>query len=133
MKREVFFFLVAGGFGFLVDAGGVFVLTHLYDLPPIIARAPCFMAAILTTFVLNRTLTFQHGRSLPLLKSFVKYMSANGLGQGGNFAIYTALVSSSAFFRTFPVLAVGIGSAIAAFFSFFMFKYIVFKPHDQNS
>lgn len=133
IKREVGFFLIAGGTGFMIDAGGVYVFSHLFDVHPVIARVPSFLTAIMVTFFINRTLTFAHARHAPIGKAFMKYISANGLSQGVNFVVYTSLVTFMSFFHHFPVFAVAAGSAIAAVISFLMFKYIVFKPHGQTS
>lgn len=131
MKRELGFFAVAGIAGFAVDAGGVLLLHGLLGWGPLIARVPSFSAAVCVTFFLNRSLTFR-ATHLPLFRAFLTYVSAIGLAQGGSLAIYTALILSSDFFKTWPVFALAAGSLAAMAFSFSASKYLIFKPHENT-
>ena len=126
MKREIGFFVIAGGVGFAIDAGGLYILNEIFDWHPIVARIPSFLAAVFATFAINRHLTFQ-AQDLCLKKSFLKYLSAVGVSQGTNFAIYSSLLYIHQIFFENPVLALCIGSGISMFLTFGLSKFWVFK------
>lgn len=122
MKR-ILLFAVAGGAGFLVDAGVLALLLRATSLGPLVARIFAIAAAMLFTFWLNRTFTFgRSGRGL----------AAEGARYGGvgisaallNYAVYSALIL--AFPALWPVLAVAIASLIAMVWSFFGYSRFVF-------
>lgn len=130
MKRQLPLFLIIGGVGFVIDAGGVFLLVTLLGVEPLLGRVPGFCLAIVTTFLLHRFLTFKTDNLVPLFSAFVRYLAANAVSQGLNFGVYTVLVMHIAFFAALPIGAVFVGSAVAAILSFILFKTIVFKTHD---
>lgn len=132
IKRQISFFLITGICGFIIDAGGVYVLSHIFGFNPVLARLPSLATAIITTFFLNRFFTFSHVRTASSFNDFLKYVTANGFSQGINFVVYTTLVSINFFFRKFPVAAVFCGSLTAAIFSFLVFKHIVFKADEKK-
>ncbi len=126
MKRELLFFLIAGAVGFMIDAGGVFILTHLADWHPIPARLPSFLIALTVTFFLNRYLTFK-ASDVSFKRGAIKYISANAVSQSINFGIYSVLILVSKFFYNVPILALVVGSGVAMVFSFTLAKFWVFK------
>ncbi|MEW9617032.1 GtrA family protein [Shinella sp. S4-D37] len=122
MKR-LLFFAVAGGAGFLVDAGVLALLLHMTALGPLVARIGAITAAMLFTFWLNRTFTF--GRS-------DRSLAAEGARYGGvgisaallNYAVYSAIVLAFPGFP--PVFALAIASAAAMAWSFLGYSRFVF-------
>lgn len=133
LSREIILFLMIGAAGFVVDAGGVHILTRYADFHPIIARLPGFAAAICVTFFLHDRLTFNGSRSKALVPAFIHYIAANILSQSTNFALYSVLVWGVSFFRDFPEAAVAVGSIVAAALSFTLYKKVVFKDHGKAS
>ena len=130
MKKQLFYFLIVGSIGFIIDAGGVFLLSHMLDFSPILIRIPPFICAIFVTFYLNWKYTFSTASGaehIGLAKAVVKYMSANAASQGLNFAIYTGLVMGFSIFYNAPYLAVTLGSLSVMFLSFALSKYWIFK------
>jgi putative flippase GtrA len=128
MKR-LLLFAVAGGAGFLVDAGVLALLLHMTPLGPLVARIGAIAAAMLFTFWLNRTFTF--GRSdRSLAAEGARY---GGVGIGAaliNYAVYSAIVL--AFPALWPVFALAIASAIAMLWSFLGYSRFVFGPSSPS-
>lgn len=121
--RRLVLFVLAGGAGFLVDAGVLALLLKVTVLGPFAARVFAIAAAMLFTFWLNRTFTFgRSGRAL----------AAEGARYGGvglsaavlNYAVYSALLLVFPTLR--PVLAVAIASLAAMAFSFLGYSRFVF-------
>lgn len=121
--RRVAAFLLAGGAGFLVDAGMLWLLLRLTALGPLAARTVGIAAAMLFTFWVNRTFTFgRSGRGL----------AAEGARYGGvavaaallNYALYAALVL--AFPGLSPLLAAAAASLAAMAWSFLGYSRLVF-------
>lgn len=126
MKRQVGWFLIVGGTGFLIDAGGLLLLNGALGVHPLVSRIPSFVCAMLVTFMLNRHFTFQ-AKDLCVKKSFAKYVSAVGISQGINFLIYTACIYAHSVFFEMPVFALIISSGISMFISFSLSRFWVFK------
>lgn len=121
MSRQFLRFAFVGGIGFIVDAGGVFLLTH-WGWPPIVARIPSTSIAILVTWLLNRRVTFcvAKPRTRRELMRYVVIATSSALL---NFAIYSAFVLMG----VQPVLAVVFATAILLLFSFFAYRHLVFN------
>ena len=122
MKRVVLF-AVAGGAGFLVDAGVLALLLWATPLGLFVARILAIAAAMLFTFWLNRTFTF--GRS-------ERSLASEGARYGGvgisaallNYAVYSAILLAFPAFP--PVLAVAVASLVAMAWSFLGYSRFVF-------
>jgi putative flippase GtrA len=116
-------FVLAGGAGFLIDAGVLALLLKVTALGPFAARVFAIAAAMLFTFWLNRTFTFgRSGRAL--VAEGARY---GGVGVGAavlNYAVYSALLL--VFPALWPVLAVAIASLVAMAFSFLGYSRFVF-------
>lgn len=122
MKR-ILLFAIVGSAGFLVDAGVLALLLEITPLGPFSARVVAIAVAMLVTFWLNRTFTFERsGRGL----------AAEGTRYGGvgvsaallNYAVYSAILL--AFPTLWPVLAVAIASLVAMVWSFLGYSRFVF-------
>lgn len=128
-QQQMLWFLVVGSIGFMIDGGGLFVLTEFFDWSPITARVVSMPLAILVTFLMNRYLTFK-AKNLPWVRAVVTYITANAVSQGINFGLYTLLVLAFAVLYQEPMVALVMSSAVAMVFSFLLSKYWVFKQHD---
>lgn len=102
--RQMLGFAVAGAVGFLVDAGVLTLGASLLGLPPALARVPSFLAAVVTTWAINRRLTFRSSRP-PSLAEFLHYLSAMLLGLAINFAVFLIVLWLSDSAAALPVLA----------------------------
>jgi putative flippase GtrA len=122
--KKLFWFGVAGGIGFVVDAGVMNLLLHLAGFDPFGARAVSIAAAMMATWFFNRTFTFEStGRSLAV-EGF-RYGSVGLTSALVNYAIYSALLISIPILN--PNAALVLASASATAFSFFGYSRFVFR------
>lgn len=94
---------MAGLAGFAVDAG-VLTAGVALGLAPGPARVPSFLAAAVTTWLLNRTLTFRTSTP-PNLREFVRFVGAMSLGLGINYVVFLVVLQASEAARATPALA----------------------------
>ena len=123
MKSEFFRFIVVGCLGFVVDAGMGFVLSEA-GVSPVLARIPALAAAIFTTWILNRTLTFRV--NAPKSGSeLARYIAVALSSAVLNFLLYAALV---VMMGVWPVIAVAVSTIALLFYSFFGYQRFAFGP-----
>lgn len=124
MKAEFLRFVVVGCLGFVVDAGVVFLLFE-GGISPVLARIPALTAAIFTTWILNRTLTFRV--STPKSKDeVVRYVAVALSSAALNFLLYTALVLTG----VWPVIAVAVSTIALLFYSFYGYRRFAFRTRS---
>lgn len=126
MKQQIFWFLIVGTIGFIVDAGLTHILAKEIGFYPVIARIPAIALAIIVTFLLNKTLTFKN-KNQDWIKAFGAYIATQGASQTVNFVIYSILVWFSPLMQNQPAIAVAIGSIAAMTLTFILSKFWVFK------
>ena len=121
--RKIVFFLFAGGIGFIVDAGVLYLLLRA-GLDPFTGRVFAIAAAMASTFVINRTFTFgASGRSLA--SEGARYSSVGIASALLNYLVYSgALLMMPALS---PFLALCAGSAAATAFSYTGYSRFVFR------
>lgn len=121
--KKIIFFLIAGGIGFVVDAGILYLLLGL-GIDPFTARIFAIAAAMASTFLINRTLTFgASGRSLA--SEGARYGSVGIASALLNYLVYSGalLIIPS----LTPFLALCAGSAAATAFSYTGYSRFVFR------
>jgi putative flippase GtrA len=121
VNTQIVRFAVVGVVGFIVDGGGTFLLVRA-GFSPFVARVPALAAAILTTWVLNRTLTFRakHPRSVSELARYVSVALSSALL---NYLLYGVLVASG----IAPLIAVAVATVVLMLGSFFAYRRVVFR------
>src|SRR5215470_12907840 len=82
-------FGVVGSAGFIADAAILVLLTSRFGVDPIAARFVSAPIAILFTFVLNRTWSFSDLTQPSIFRSFVSYLSVQGVGFLVNLLVYS--------------------------------------------
>jgi putative flippase GtrA len=97
-------FVFAGGVAFVVDAAVLTFAVSALGLQPVVGRVPSFLAAAVTTWLLNRRYTFRTPRP-PSLREFVTYLSAMALGLAANFAVFVGVIHLSPLAAGLPILA----------------------------
>jgi putative flippase GtrA len=122
--KKLFWFGVAGGTGFLVDAGLLTLLLQATTLGPLAARAIAISVAMLVTWLLNRTFTFGYSRHSLAIEAF-RYGSVCLTSALVNYALYAALLITIPVLR--PLAALVLASAAAMAFSFFGYSRLVFR------
>jgi len=124
-------FLIVGGVGFAIEAT---LLTYFATLPYVGAvkgRAISLPVAVLATWWLNRTLTFQ-SRNNPHRESLL-YFLVQMLGAATNFGVFIVLVSAFPTLRSIPVVPLFIASIFGLIVNFGLSKKYVFAQREKSA
>lgn len=109
--KRFFWFALSGVAGFVVDAGVLYATKGVLGL--LLARAASFMSAVLVTWLINRSVTFQdRSAGLGLVREFLAYLGLMLVGGLVNYAVYAWLVLSVDILNEYPVLGVAAGSIV---------------------
>ncbi|WP_454007181.1 GtrA family protein [Alcaligenes sp. Marseille-Q7550] len=124
--RELIFFGLAGTAGFLIDSAMLYMLKDALGL--YLARVASFLCAVLGTWLINRSLTFQHRPSrLPLAHEFIRYLGMMMLGGAVNYLVYVLAVHNLHTVREYPVIGVALGSLAGMLVNYAQMKLLLFK------
>ncbi|KLU27797.1 polysaccharide synthesis protein GtrA [Caballeronia mineralivorans PML1(12)] len=126
MRRQLLRFVIAGGVGFLVDAG-VLYLALAVGLGYFSGRAASFLCAVWTTWQINRRYTFTSARRDSAWVQWWRYLAAMSAGGIVNYGAYSATVLTLRAQPLLPVIAVAIGSIAGMAVNFVTAKLWVFK------
>ena len=121
MTAEFLRFAVVGLIGFVVDSGGTLLFVHLGE-PPLLARVLPIGFAMLVTWLLHRTLTFQVGER-PSRTELMRFAAVATSSALMNFVIYGALVLAG--LPAFPAIVVA--TAVPMMYSFVAYRRVVFR------
>jgi putative flippase GtrA len=121
LRGEFVRFLFVGGIGFLVDAGGTWLLVYA-GLSPLVARVPAIVAAVCITWLLNRTLTFKV-KAPRSSAELARYFTVAASSAAMNYLLYSILV----FAGLHPVVAVAFATIALMLYSFFAYRHAVFR------
>lgn len=129
--REVLFFAISGGLGFLVDTAVLYLLID--SLGPYLARGFSFLSAVLFTWLFNRSITFK-GKSSNMKPrtEFVSYLVLMLCGGVVNYGLYSCLVSAYKLVSEHPVIGVAAGSIAGMFVNLATSKLILFRKDTSN-
>jgi putative flippase GtrA len=128
--RELILFGAIGTVGLLVDIAVLYALKPVLGL--IVARVFSFLTAVITTWYLNKTITFQAKKStLPIHQELVAYVGLMLLGGGANYATYTWLVIAYEYLHRNPFLAVAAGSLAGMFLNYSTSKFVIFRKNSN--
>jgi putative flippase GtrA len=117
-------FVVVGGTGFLVDAGLLVILHYRIGLDPFTARIISISFAVLTTWRLNRALTFGASPNSQASEG-LRYASVAIAVACLNYAVYCLLL---ALWRDMPpVLATVAATLVAMTFSYLGYSRFAFQ------
>jgi putative flippase GtrA len=115
-------FGVVGSAGFIADAAILLLLINWFGANPIAARLVSAPIAILLTFTLNRAWSFSDLTQPSLFRSFVSYLSVQGVGFLLNLLVYSLAVSIAAK----PAAALAFASAVAMVLNYLGSRYWAF-------
>lgn len=135
LAGEVLRFGVVGTVGFVVDASVLQMLVSWFDTGLLIGRVFSYLTAATATWFMHRVYTFRE--HLPpahepaaspraLLNQWSRFVVTNAVGASLNYGIYAVCVLRSDLCRTYPVIAVAIGSLAAMVFNFAISRRFVF-------
>ena len=82
---------MAGSVAFAVDAGVLTLLTQAVGMPVLAARLIAISLAMVVSWLINRSLTFQV-RTPPALLEFVRFASVAWTAAALNYAVFAALI-----------------------------------------
>ncbi|MCW8086048.1 GtrA family protein [Sabulicella glaciei] len=118
-------FGVVGGVGFLVDAG-VLMAALALGMDKYSGRALSYLAAVSTTFALNRAWTFRDrkGAGGRVATQWGRFAVLNLVGFTANYGTYALLVGLAG---VHPLPAVAAGSLAGMGFNFFLSRRYVFR------
>lgn len=109
VRRQLSRFVVAGGVGFIVDAGTLYAAL-MVGFGYYTGRLVSFCAAVVTTWLINRTWTFDARGLRPSVAEFARYFSAMALGGAVNYLTYALIVAAAPPTGWLPLAAVAAGS-----------------------
>lgn len=129
--RPLILFALAGGVGFVVDAGVLLGLAAYTG--PYVGRLVSFCAAVLTTWLINRHLTFRDSASgVPMRTELVRYFVVCIGGGVINLATYSILVHALDLDRLWLPAAVAAGSLAGMLVNFSLSKRLVFVSRNPQ-
>jgi putative flippase GtrA len=120
-------FLGVGAAGLITDLG-VFTFVLAHGLHPLLARLVSLAVATVVTWRLNRALTFDRSGHRPTHEA-LRYVVVTGCAQGVSYVTFAVLVMTV--FAATPRLAVIVGAAVAALFSYTGQARFTFRPHPS--
>jgi len=123
-------FTIVGGVGFVIEAALLTWFATIPGLGAVKGRAISFPVAVVTTWWLNRTLTFQ-SKNNPHRESF-RYFLVQSLGAVANLGVFAVLVSTLPGLRSMPVVPLFIAAIFGLFVNFALSKKYVFVQHDKQ-
>jgi putative flippase GtrA len=126
LRRQLAGFAVAGVAGFLIDTGVLYAALAC-GLGPFWGRSISFLCAIITTWVINRTITFRPPEGRGLLSEFAHYLAASSIGAVANYGVYSAAILVLPHAVWAPLVAVAAGVGVGMVFNFVGAKFWVFR------
>jgi putative flippase GtrA len=128
LQSRLLRFGLVGGAGFLVNEAALFAIIALVHIGPKLAQIPAFFVAVTFTWWGNRVLTFrEHAATTSLFREWGKFVAANGLGAGTNYALYLSLLSFAPYPANIPYIALAAGTLLGLAFNFTLSKRFVFR------
>jgi putative flippase GtrA len=125
--RRIVSFLVVGGVGFAVDAGLLAVGISLLSLGPRVSRVISFLAAVLVTWLLNRSFTFADRASERSGGELVRYVLTSSVSACLNLGVYFLALMAWPDAELAPYVALVLGVATGLVCNFTLYRLVVFR------
>lgn len=125
-------FCAVGGGGFVIDAGILAILVHVFGFPPLGSRVVSAAIAILATFAMNYYWAFDRAGGVSVIKALASYISVQGVGFACNFAIYTLCVTQLPAPFNGPMLGITVASAVALAVNYLGARLFTFRQTDDD-
>ena len=123
-------FCIAGGIGFLVDAGVLTALVNGLGWHHYAARAVSFGLAVTVTWQLNRRWVFE--RTADARSEYLRYLSVQVVGAAINLGTYVVAIEMAPQLATVPAIPLAIGAALALLFNFVASRAFVFDTSNRQ-
>ena len=117
-------FFLSGGTASVVDAAITTALIHFAGFDPFSARLLAILVAMVVAWLMHRRITFDV-TSPPSLREFAKFAAVAWSANALNYVIYAAILLVRP--ATWPLAALVVSTAVAAFFSYAGFRLGVFR------
>lgn len=127
VRREFLWFTAVGLIGFVVDAAVFLLLNHELAWPIGTARAVSASLSIVTTWSLNRRITFAARHSRAWRAELARYAIGQGAGLLVNLATFAAALATVPPLRSVPIVALALGAAAALAFNFLTARTFAFR------
>ncbi|MBP8023911.1 MAG: GtrA family protein [Chromatiaceae bacterium] len=127
-RREILFFGMTGGIGFLIDAGVLTWLVQVQGWGLYSARALSFAAAVTVTWYLNRSFTFAKRASTGRTREYGRYFGVQAMGALINLGVYVLVIALLPATGTIPVIPLAMGSGVGMIFNFVGARHFAFTP-----
>lgn len=126
LASQMLKFGTVGGLGFLWDTSTVYLLRPVVGFT--VATLAAYFIAATMNWTLNRLWTFRgHGSRDSLLRQWLNFLGANGLGFVLNRSAVFALAWTSPFCLAHPVVALAVGSLAGMSANFTLSRRLVFR------
>jgi putative flippase GtrA len=129
---QFFQFAMAGTVGFMVDAGIVVCLRRFTPIDLVSAKLVGFSVAVTVTWLINRNVAFTAHADARLLREWMRYVWANGLGGIVNNGVYIVAVFTRQELAQHPEFAVAMGSLAGMLFNYSAARWWVFRRTEKE-
>jgi putative flippase GtrA len=125
--KELVLFGISGVLGFAADACTTLLLHGFVGV--YLARIPAFFAAVTTTWIFNRNITFSQSASRhhKLLHEYLHYVSLSLFGLAVNYSVYAIAITLLKHQKFAILICVGLGSLAGM-----GVNYVTSKRHLYN-
>ena len=123
-------FVLAGVAALATDTAMLALLTRWAGLSPFVARPFGIACAMVVSWLINRTITFQ-ADAPPSVPEFSKFAGVSVTSQVVNYAVFASLLL--AFPKLVPELALFLACFVSMFVSYTGFRFGVFKSHTPGN
>lgn len=133
-QSRILRFGAVGAAGYGVNAAALWVIHHGIGLDYYTSYVPAFAVAVTFTWWGNRVLTFhEHAARTSLIAEWAKFVAANLIGFGANYALYASLLRFAPQPLDNPFIAQAAGTLFGLIFNFTLSKRFVFRGSSHSA
>lgn len=132
MPRQFIRFAIAGGVGFVVDAGVLYLMLAL-GTGAYLGRVVSFLCAAFVTWQINRRITFERIAGKSAWREWYEYLIAMTFGGLCNYGAYVVTLKMLPGGAASPLIAVAAGSVAGMFVNFATAKLWVFRRRSGGA
>ncbi len=128
MDKRFFIFALVGGVGFVVDASILTVMMKQLHFNLYLSRSVSFTCASLTTWLLNRSLTFRDATQATVIHGteYFKYVTVQIIGAAINLLVFVLLTLLRPELEHLPVVPLAVGAVFGLLFNFVGTRFWVY-------
>jgi putative flippase GtrA len=125
-------YLGLGVIAFVIDALVFQGVISFLGASPYIARVASFVVATTAAWLMNRTFTFHDAENTRPDLQWAKFFAANIVGGCVNYAMFALTLAIVPVTRSYPVLALAVGSLSGVAFNYTAYKRYVFRTDPAS-